>query len=217
VYFTRAVSYDDREISRVDFNGANYTPLRTGIGDGADGWFYSGLALDVPNNLIYWGDIGVLTPAPPADGAVNSMTLAGGAPTTLSPHVDGRGRGMALDPVSQTLFLTAHDPLGPGSGGGLFSYNIGTGALTMLIDDPSTGYWDIEIDPVDQRLFWADYGRGQIRSSDFNGQNVQIELSGLTNPYGLTLEPVPIPGALPLFLSAIAGLGLMGWRRKQAA
>ena len=32
IYFTRAVSYDNREISRVDTNGANYTQLRTGTG-----------------------------------------------------------------------------------------------------------------------------------------------------------------------------------------
>ncbi len=31
-----------------------------------------------------------------------------------------------------------------------------------------------------------------------------------------TLAPVPVPAALPLFLSALAGLGLMGWRRRQA-
>ena len=29
-------------------------------------------------------------------------------------------------------------------------------------------------------------------------------------------SPVPLPGALPLFLSALAGLGLMGWRRRTA-
>ncbi len=34
--------------------------------------------------------------------------------------------------------------------------------------------------------------------------------------YNVAVTPVPLPAALPLFLSALAGLGLMGWRRRQA-
>jgi hypothetical protein len=66
IYFTRAVSYDGREISHVDTNGANYTVL---LFD--SGWFPSGLALDSANNLLYWGDIGVLSG--PFNGSVNRM------------------------------------------------------------------------------------------------------------------------------------------------
>ena len=32
-----------------------------------------------------------------------------------------------------------------------------------------------------------------------------------------TLSPVPLPGALPLFATGLAGLGLLGWRRKKKA
>ena len=188
IYFTRAVSYDDREISRVDTSGANYTQLHTGIGDGANGWFYSGLAVDVANNAIYWGDIGVLTPAPPADGAVNTMTLAGAALTTLVPHVDGKGRGFTLDQASQTLFYTAHDPEFPTRGGALYSYDIVNNIETLLISDPATGYWDIEIDPSTNRIWWTDNGRGQIWSANFDGSNPVVELTGLTDVYGLALE-----------------------------
>ncbi|MEE8164791.1 MAG: hypothetical protein V3T64_04415, partial [Myxococcota bacterium] len=59
---------------------------------------------------------------------------------------------------------------------------------TLLISDPTTGYWDIEIDPVTQRIWWTDYGRGQIRSASFDGSDERVELSNLTNPYGLALE-----------------------------
>ena len=31
------------------------------------------------------------------------------------------------------------------------------------------------------------------------------------------VPPVPLPGALPLFATGLAGLGLLGWRRKKAA
>ena len=33
----------------------------------------------------------------------------------------------------------------------------------------------------------------------------------------IDVSPVPLPAALPLFLSALAGLGFFGWRRRQAA
>ena len=66
--------------------------------------------MDYANSNIYWGDIGVITPAPPADGAVNVMDLAGAGRATLVAHVDGKGRGMALDSASQTLFYTPMIP-----------------------------------------------------------------------------------------------------------
>jgi hypothetical protein len=31
------------------------------------------------------------------------------------------------------------------------------------------------------------------------------------------INPVPLPAALPLFATGLAGLGLMAWRRKQKA
>ena len=174
-----------------------------------DGWFYSGLAVDVANNAIYWGDIGVLTPAPPADGAVNTMTLTGATPTTLVAHLNGKGRGMVLDQASQTLFYTAHDPSSPGTGGALFSYDIVNNIETLLISDPQTGYWDIEIDPTTNRLWWADNGRGQIWSANFDGSNPIVELTGLTDVYGLALE-IPEPATICLL-----GLGSLLLRRKK--
>lgn len=212
IYFTRAVSYDNREISRVGTNGAGYTVLHSGVGAGTNGWFYSGLAVDSANDRIYWGDIGILTPAPPADGAVNSITLAGGSPTTLVPHVNGKGRGFALDQASQTIFYTAHDPQTPSLSGAVFAYDIASGTDTQIIPtDATTGYWDIEICAFDQRIWWTAYSHGQVLSANFDGSDVQVELSGLTNPYGLALECVPEPTSLALL--AFGGLMLARRRR----
>ena len=44
-------------------------------------------------------------------------------------------------------------------------------------------------------------------------------VSGVTSGdffWGLAPDPVPLPGALPLFATGFAGLGLLGWRRKRA-
>ena len=52
--------------------------------------------------------------------------------------------------------------------------------------------------------FWA--ALGQTKSTgDLLSQDI------------VSTSTVPLPGALPLFASGLAGLGLLGWRRKRAA
>ena len=46
---------------------------------------------------------------------------------------------------------------------------------------------------------------------------VPFTLSLATTEPGLTLQPVPLPAALPLFGSGLGALGLLGWRRKRRA
>jgi len=73
----------------------------------------------------------------------------------------------------------------------IHSLILGLGTETQIIpNDPSTGYWDIEIDPTGQRIWYTAPGAGEIRSAKFDGSDVQVELSNLTNPYGLALELV---------------------------
>ena len=53
-----------------------------------------------------------------------------------------------------------------------------------------------------------------------NGDPVTDTSNALDNITVTDLGPVstvPLPGALPLFASGLAGLGLLGWRRKKAA
>ena len=62
-------------------------------------------------------------------------------------------------------------------------------------------------------------GLDQSRIS-FDEDNVFVNMAGLTvtptSTFEFSIEPVPLPAALPLFVSALAGLGFLGWRRRHA-
>ena len=50
----------------------------------------------------------------------------------------------------------------------------------------------------------------KIQGGPYINGNDSYQLPGMPSA-------VPVPAALPLFLSALAGLGLMGWRRRRQA
>ena len=61
---------------------------------------------------------------------------------------------------------------------------------------------------------------GFIRGDSNTGPNEVFTIKHGIDNWSVTVNavnPVPLPAALPLFLSALAGLGLMGWRRKRKA
>lgn len=47
------------------------------------------------------------------------------------------------------------------------------------------------------------------------GSTVWEEVEDTRNSQAFTLALVPVPAALPLFLSAVAGMGFVGWRRRR--
>jgi hypothetical protein len=81
--------------------------------------------------------------------------------------------------------------------------------------------------------FLANFNLGQIGSTDFTtsalvatlgGQTLDqvvvadgIATAGISSGEVVELSPVSLPAALPLFVSGLVGLGLLGWRRKRKA
>lgn len=182
VYFTRGVSYaNPAEVSKISTGGGGYTTL---IGSFTQTWFPSGIVVDGPNNLLYWGDPGVINLPP--NGAVNVMTTAGAGPLTLVPWTPGDGRSLALD--GNLIFFSSFQPGVPFIGGAIYRFDLNTNMLTLIYSDPSTGIPDIEVDPSAMRVYFTDYGNGKISSIDYSGAGLMDHIVGLANPFGLDLE-----------------------------
>jgi len=190
LFYTRGVSYNNcpnGEVSRVNMDGSGYTMLDSA---GGDSWHPDGIELS--GGTVFWGNPGIIPS--PADGSVNSMDTNGGTLMfNLVPHVDGDGRSLSVDATKALLFYSAHNFNGRSVGGEIFVVdlnNIGAGA-TNVLSDLQTGIPDIELDTANMRIYWTDYVRGEIRSASYDAVGTlsphTVEISGLTNPYGLAL------------------------------
>lgn len=221
IYFARGVSYAGWEVSGVNVDGSGYAAIDSGTLGQNGGHFPSGIAFDGANGRVFFSDIGVIS----TRGSVNRIDLNGANFTALTPHVDGQGRNFAYDPNAGLIFLTQHGGLSPGSGGGIFVYDVNAGTINPLPVSATTGNWGIQVDPAEQRVYYTDYGTGEIRSARYDGSDEQVLLSGLTNPYGLAIafsgfgadaQPIPTMGLLGLAALALVLLAAAGWRLRRA-
>lgn len=117
-----------------------------------------------------------------------------GAFDTIPPLAPGALMGVAVDGVLFDFLgqsITAESPFNPGAGETVTRDVFGSGTFDCsTLDDGTCDEFAIVL--------------------SFEGTG-GLDSYGLTG--GLTVEPVPVPAALPIFLSALAGLGLISWRR----
>ena len=96
--------------------------------------------------------------------------------------------------------------------------------------DPVSHYFELKLSDSTGSVFSSTDLPSTLNLSDFDGR--QFLFWGANNKKGVTgtgrdrfsgtitslteISPVPLPPALPLFLTGLGGLGFFGWRRKHA-
>ncbi len=148
------------------------------------GWFIDGLTVDPANGHLYYGDIGVLTP--PGPSGIVKTDLAGNFITSVAPHLDGRGRGVAVDAANNHVYFGQHVPAGSGSGTIWRANADGSGGLTTIVTGLSRPR-DLVLDLHAGKILWVDELTLKIQSANLDGTGVMDIVTGLSGPSSLTL------------------------------
>jgi len=157
--------------------------------------------------------------------AGNAATITTDVTFTATPFTSVMGTSPPVDPVIGSFHLT-FDPTQfyfdatsvsvnsldiDVDGGVVFSYNPLVSALNIGGSNLGSGAY-----------FWStnDFSLGLLfDGSAFTLDGFSYSQAGINDAftYGITLTPVPIPGALILLTTALAGVGLAGWRKRFAS
>ncbi len=187
-------------VRRINFDGTGPTNLITTWPSGSEspfgtftGWFIDGLTLDLVNipNQIYYGDVGVLIANGAPSGIVRT-NLDGTLATSLVPHLDGRGRGLALDLAANKMYFAEHAPAST-FGGRIWQANLdGTGLVVIVpgLQRPR----DLALDLGGGKIYWVDESTKKIQNANLDGSGVADVVGLLDSPDSLALLFEPSAG-----------------------
>lgn len=186
----------------VFLNEIHYDNVGGDANEGVEIGGPSGLDLSGWQLLLYNGNGGNLYDAYELSGTIPDLTQGFGLLSFATPGVQNGPDGFALvnnlDEVIQFLSYEGDFTATDGAANGLSSEQIGVEEHTSTAASDSL----------------ALVGSGRFYG-DFQWYGPQTQSFGAINS-GQTITPsaVPLPAALPLFLSGIAGFGLLARRRK---
>lgn len=196
IYYTSGAFF--RRVSRFNLDGTGSFQILAG------GFFPHGIALDLANGHVYWGDPG-LSPT-----GIHRMNLDGSnnvvliSPSAFPPTNgcgggnprQGRGRGMALDLANGTMYFGGHPRLPglfncPAGLGEIWSANLDGSGLQLLVGglDKVAG---VALDLGGGKIYWTDGRANKIQRANLDGSNVEDVITGIPTPFGIALEPSPV-------------------------
>lgn len=132
--------------------------------------------VDPVNDILYWTGYGSIQ-----DEALIYRRAVGGGPVELIVQQPANGvfSGLAVEPAGGKIYFAEFSTL--------YSANLdGTGQATLATIGSYAN--DVDVDPVDGKLYWADVLENNIFRCDLDGQNVTPLFSYVDNAIGVAID-----------------------------
>lgn len=104
---------------------------------------------------------------------------------------------------------------GEDHGSSFFSITFAPTSPINCAEDSCGRLWLVFSELINTITIYEDFSNPDSLLYSWNNQYSTASLS--VELHGTTVNPIPLPAALPLFLAGIAGLGFIGWRKNRRA